>query len=363
MNQTAAAAADTKAPGAQTRPQRGRRTWLRIFLGGLALWVATVLVTFATQNSNLIPTIILLGSFLVPVTFVTYAFSRADPIITPQRIFSAFIVGGILGVLGASVLEAEFLTRRFALSYLGVGLIEEAVKLAALWLLARRLTRYTVRDGMVLGATVGLGFAAFESAGYAFNALFTTNGLSLLAVVETEVLRGILTPIGHGVWIAILGGALLAAASRRWRPRAIAFLLGWYLVIALLHALWDASAGVAVWLTLLLTNTPAQWLIIEAGHAPTVTPAQVHIYTILNWALLGLIGLLGLLIFIRRWRRATRTEPGQQLSARLIPPDKNSLRPPSLPQLAVGDKSPSTTSASQDPISISTDLLQDSFGP
>ena len=63
MNQTAAAAANTKAPGVQTRPQRGRRTWLRIFLGSLALWVATVLVTFATQNNNLIPTIILLGSF------------------------------------------------------------------------------------------------------------------------------------------------------------------------------------------------------------------------------------------------------------------------------------------------------------
>src|SRR5215213_7946190 len=154
MNQTAAAAADTKAPGAQTRPQRGRRTWLRIFLGGLALWVATVLVTFATQNSNLIPTIILLGSFLVPVTFVTYAFSRADPIITPQRIFSAFIVGGILGVLGASLLEAELLKTPSAFTYLWVGLIEEAVKLGALWLLAWRLPRYCARDGMVLGATV-----------------------------------------------------------------------------------------------------------------------------------------------------------------------------------------------------------------
>jgi hypothetical protein len=54
-----------------------------------------------------------------------------------------------------------------------------------------------------------------------------------------------------------------------------------------------------------------QWLLIEAGHAPTVTPVQVHIYTILNWVLLGLDGLLGVLIFIRRWRRAaTRTEPG-----------------------------------------------------
>ena len=311
MNQVAPSAVETNAPAVPTRPHQSGRIWLRIFLGGMALWVATVLVTFATQNSNLIPTIILLGSFLVPVTFVTYAFSRADPYITPQRIFGAFVVGGTLGVLGASLLEAELLKTPSPFTYLEVGLIEEAVKLAALWLLARRLPRYSLRDGMVLGATVGLGFAAFESAGYAFNALFTTNGLSLLDVVETEVLRGILTPIGHGVWTAILGGAMFAAASRHWRPRATAALLGWYVVVALLHAFWDASAGIAVWLTLLLTNTPSQWLMIEAGQAPTVTAAQVHIYTIVNWVLLGLVGLVGLLIFIRRWRRAaTRTEPG-----------------------------------------------------
>jgi hypothetical protein len=71
-------------------------------------------------------------------------------------------------------------------------------------------------------------------------------------------------------------------------------------VVALLHAFWDASAGIAVWLTLLLTNTPSHWLSIDAGHAPTVTAAQVHTYSILNWVLLG-----SLLIFIRRWRRAT----------------------------------------------------------
>ncbi|HEY6812599.1 MAG TPA: PrsW family intramembrane metalloprotease [Propionibacteriaceae bacterium] len=312
MNQIATIAVNTGGTEAsEGSPRRKRRAWLAILFGGLALWLATVLVTFATQNSNLIPTIILLGSFLVPVTFVFYAFSQADQLITPQRIFAAFVVGGILGVLGASLLEAEFLTTPSAFTYVGVGLIEEAVKLAALWLLARRLPRYDVRDGMVLGATVGLGFAAFESAGYAFNALFTANGLSLLDVVETEVLRGILTPVGHGVWTAILGGAMFAAASRHWRLRATAALLGWYVVVALLHTLWDASAGIAVWLTLLLTNTPAQWLIIEAGHAPRVTPAQAHIYTVLNWALLGLVGLLGLLICIRRWRRATtRTELG-----------------------------------------------------
>jgi RsiW-degrading membrane proteinase PrsW (M82 family) len=294
---------------AETHGWWSRRPWLHMFLGGLGLWVATVLVTFATSNANLVPTIILLGSFLVPVAFVTYAFGHADQVVTAQRIFTAFVYGGVLGVLGASVLEAAFLRQPSGLAYVGVGLIEEAVKLAALWLVARNLPRYTMRDGIVLGATVGLGFAAFESAGYAFNALFTAGGLSLLNLVETEVLRSILTPIGHGLWTAILGGTLFAVAARRGRLRLSRAVLGSYLVVALLHALWDASRGIAVWLTLLLTGTHMQWLLIQLGRAPAVTPAQVHLFTTLSWGLLALDGLLGVLILRRRWRRATTPAP------------------------------------------------------
>src|SRR6266545_3597946 len=211
MTQLAAhAVPDTTAAEPETRTPREGPSWVRIFVGGLVLWSAAVLVTFATRNSNLVPTIILLGSFLVPVAFVTYAFGHADEVVTAQRIFAAFVYGG---VLGASILEGALLRQPSGPAYLGVGLIEEAVKLAALWLLARRLGRYTMRDGIVLGAAVGFGFAAFESAGYAFNALFTSSGLSLLNLVETEVLRGILAPVGHGLWTAILGGALFAAAA------------------------------------------------------------------------------------------------------------------------------------------------------
>jgi RsiW-degrading membrane proteinase PrsW (M82 family) len=288
------------------RPPPGRRTWIRILLGGLALWAATVVVTFATRNANLIPTIILLGSFLVPVTFVAYAFQRADRVITAERIFTAFVSGGVLGVLGASVLEAAFLAQPSVPGYIGAGLIEEAVKLAALWLVARRLPRYTARDGIVLGAAVGLGFAALESAGYAFNALFTAGGLSLVSLVETEVLRGLITPVGHGLWTAILGGALFAAAARRGRLRLTGAVLGWYLVVAALHTLWDASRQFAVWLTLLLTGTRLEWLAIEQGQAPVPTPAQVHLFTALDWALLVVDALLGLLLLRWRWRQATR---------------------------------------------------------
>jgi RsiW-degrading membrane proteinase PrsW (M82 family) len=306
MTQLAAqAVAATTAAKPETRTPRTGPSWLRIFVAGLTLWSAAVLVTFATSNANLVPTIILLGSFLVPVTFVTYAFGRADPVVTAQRIFTAFIYGGVLGVLGASILEAALLRQPSGPAYLGVGLIEEAVKLAALWLLARRLPRYTMRDGIVLGATVGFGFAAFESAGYAFNALFTQSGLSLLNLVETEVLRGILAPVGHGLWTAILGGALFAAAARRGRLRLSGAVLGWYALVVLLHALWDASQGIAVWLTLLLTGTRVQWLLIELGRVPQVTPAQVHLVTALSWGLLGLDGLVGLVVLRGRWNRAT----------------------------------------------------------
>jgi RsiW-degrading membrane proteinase PrsW (M82 family) len=311
----AAEEGDMTRPGADTAPEittdtttrrpRIGPSWVRIFVGGLVLWLATVLVTFATGDTNLIPAIILIGSFLIPVTFVTCAFGRADEVVTAQRIFTAFVCGGLLGVLGASVLEAAFLGQLSGPTYVGIGLIEEAVKLGALWLLARRLPRYTMRDGIVLGAAVGLGFAAFESAGYAFNALFTSTGLSLLNLVETEVLRGILTPLGHGLWTAIPGGALFAAAARHGRPRLSGAVLGWYALVVLLHALWDASRGISVWLTLLLTGTPRQWLLTELGRMPGVTGGQVHLFTVLSWTLLVLDGLVGLEVLRGRWRRAT----------------------------------------------------------
>jgi protease PrsW len=288
----------------RARAREGRQ-WLRVFLGGLLLWVATVVVTFWTANANLVPTIILLGSFLVPATFVVYALEHhADQVLTGQRIFTTFLYGGVLGVLGASVLEAEFLKEPSLGTYIGVGLIEEAAKLAALWVVAWRLPRYTMREGIILGAVVGLGFAALENAGYAFNAMFTVEGLSLRSLVETEVLRGVLTPVGHGVWTAILGGVLFRAAATRGRLQVTGAVVGWYLLVSLLHGLWDASRGIAVWLTLLLTATQVQWLLIQRGRFPQPTPDQVQVFTFTNWGLLALDALLGLALLRGQWRRA-----------------------------------------------------------
>ncbi|GAA3569257.1 hypothetical protein GCM10022419_057670 [Nonomuraea rosea] len=265
------------------------RPWLRVFLIGFGLWLATVLVTAWTGNSNLVPTVVLFGSFLVPVTFVVWAHGRDhSPRVTVELLFMAFVVGGVLGVLGASLLES-WLIRPSISMYVLVGLIEEGVKLAALMFVTRKMVRRSAMDGVVLGATVGFGFAAFESAGYAFNALFTADGLSLAQLVETEVLRGILTPVGHGLWTAIAGGALFAAAGRLTGPVLLT-----YLGVSLLHALWDSMSAIAIAITLVLTGRPWQFELLRIGRVPHVSEWQVHMYTLLNWAGLVVISLVAL---------------------------------------------------------------------
>ncbi|HEY0691412.1 MAG TPA: PrsW family glutamic-type intramembrane protease [Kribbella sp.] len=297
----------------RTRP-RTRRAWLQIFLVGLALWVASVVITLLTANPNLVPTLILLGSFLVPVTFVAWAFERwKDQHVTAELIVTAFVLGGLLGVLGAAVLEAYILSPS-PLLFLGVGLIEEAVKLGALVLVTRQLQRRHARDGFVLGAAVGFGFAAFETAGYAFNALLTVRGLSLTGLVDTELVRGVLTPFGHGLWTAILGGVLFREA-RDGRFRFTGALLGMYLWVSLLHALWDYSHSIALALTFLFTGSSWQYQLLERGYMPSPTPEQVEVFTVLSVGLLAVLSLVGVATLRATWRKTRR----QELNAEVLP--------------------------------------------
>jgi RsiW-degrading membrane proteinase PrsW (M82 family) len=287
--------------------RRARRMWLRLFLVGLALWVATVVVVFLTGNPNLVPTLVLLGSFLVPVTFVAWAFERRGTgELTAGLVFSTFLTGGVLGVLGASVLEA-YLLHPSPWLFFGVGLIEEAVKLAALMVLTRHLQTRSLRDGMILGGAVGFGFAAFESAGYAFTALFTVDGLSVIQLVQTELIRGLLAPVGHGLWTAVLGG-ILFAASRHGRFAITGRLVLAYVGVSILHGLWDSMHSIALYLTLVLTEgerlrpSPQGWLV-----EPDTD--QVNLFSTMEWAGLAVISIIGVAWLVVLWRRSARTGP------------------------------------------------------
>ena len=227
------------------RPIRGGSSWFHTLWVGLLLFIIATIILFLTQNINLYPTVLLIGNFLVPVVFVAFLYDHQHlSVLTPETIGRSFGVGGILGVLGASVLEALLLPAPSSAnqglslgSALGVGLIEEGCKIVAVMIIARRLRHTEAIDGLLLGAAVGMGFAALESTGYAFTAFITSQG-HITASIFSTVLRGLLAPFGHGVWTAILGAVLFRQSSpRRFRFTGLVILT--YLFVSVLHGLWD----------------------------------------------------------------------------------------------------------------------------
>src|SRR2546430_13659148 len=80
--------------------------WWSVLIIGLLLWIAAIGVTLITGNVITLPTIVLIGSFLVPVTSVVWYLDHdPSPALSPRRILTAFIIGGVVGGLGASPLE------------------------------------------------------------------------------------------------------------------------------------------------------------------------------------------------------------------------------------------------------------------
>ncbi len=262
-------------------PHHHHGWWWKTLLSGLALWIVTIVVTVSTQNTNLVPTLILLGSFLVPFCVVLFVIERVTGSISTLQLILAFFVGGILGVLGASLLEAH-LQPSFGVYGL-IGLIEEFVKGVLLVIVGWRVTPKTAKQGALLGATIGAGFAAFESAGYAFNAAITAQGIDLTSLLETEVVRAILAPVGHVLWTAILGAVLFGCAHLRDR-----FRWSWWIVVAflggaLLHAMWDSASGLAAYIAILLGGDPMQYLLFYViGLAVTSAAGILTLWLILR---------------------------------------------------------------------------------
>jgi protease PrsW len=225
-------------------PRRGRG-WVRVLLIGAGLFIVATIVMLLTGNLNLYPTVILIGNFLVPVVFVAFLYDHQQfSSLSLDTVAKSFCIGGILGVLGASILESLVLpvasnpTRGLSLGgALAVGLIEEGCKIAVVAFLARGMRHTSQMDGLLLGGAVGMGFAALESTGYAFTTLILSHGQVSASIAETLV-RGLLAPFGHGVWTGILG-AVLFHESAPHRFRITVPLILTYLFVSVLHALWD----------------------------------------------------------------------------------------------------------------------------
>jgi RsiW-degrading membrane proteinase PrsW (M82 family) len=294
-------AAQTHLPAVHPHHRHG--WWWKTLIAGLVLWAITIVVTGLTLNTNLIPTLILLGSFLVPFCVVLFVVERVFGNVSTLQVVLAFFIGGMGGVLGASLLEANLHASLW--TYVIVGLIEEFVKAAILIIVGWRVVPKTAGQGALLGATVGAGFAAFESAGYAFNAAITAQGIDLVSLLQTEVIRAILTPVGHVLWTAIIGAVLFGVARGRERFRWSFLILVAYVGVAILHALWDSMGGISSFLALVFTGNALQEL--QYGFLlPRTAQAASNLASVLYIVGLAVASVLGILALWFALGRPTR---------------------------------------------------------
>jgi RsiW-degrading membrane proteinase PrsW (M82 family) len=255
---------------------RNRSYWWRVLAGALALYILGVIILFLTNNAILFPTVSMLGSFMFPVAYVAFFYEhRHLSRLSLGGLSLTFLYGGLMGVFAASILEPLFIQKLTFLTAFEVGVIEESVKILGVLLISRHRGHDSQLDGMILGAAAGMSFAALESMGYAFSALLRSGG-SLSAMVGLTLMRGLLSPLGHGTWTAILVGVMFreSTAGRFRINRAV---LSAYLTVVVLHALWDGLPGVVGTLT---------------GSFLDVLLSQT------------LVGLVGVFILWRNWRQA-----------------------------------------------------------
>lgn len=291
---------------ASAAQHRSLHTWRTVLLAGLGLWAASTLTLVATEDLILLPAVVMLGSFLVPVACIFWLLEHGHhTTLSPARLISGFFVAGVLGLMAAAALETWLLPARL-MPNLWVGLIEEAVKLAGLVLVAWSLPSYRVRDGLLLGATVGLGFASFESSGYTLNAGFSNgDGFSARDLVSEELLRAAIAPLGHGVWTGLLGAALFGSSRGRPHPRINLVVIATFLVASLLHALWDASSNAAVVVCVLVAGDEVLKESLRAGTVPEPSAvSQQLLLGAIQWVFMGAIAVVGLWLFRRAWRLA-----------------------------------------------------------
>lgn len=193
------------------------------------------------RNANLLPGLILTGSFAVPIATLIFFFEMNVPRnVSLYQMLKLVLLGGVAS-LAISLLLFDLTSLQNVFGASSAGIIEEAGKLLALIWLAGRANheryRFTL-NGLLFGAAVGTGFAAFESAGYAFR-----SGLySIDAMFDNIILRGVLAPAGHIVWTALAGAALWKLKGARtfnWDMLSDKAFLRVFALAAGLHFIWN----------------------------------------------------------------------------------------------------------------------------
>lgn len=221
------------------------KPWLfsRMLLVSVAISVLLIIGYRTFENPNLLPGLMFIGSFAVPLsTLIFFLEMNAPRNISVFMVMALAFLGGVTSLFVALIFfdRLEFLSELMSAS--AAGIVEEVAKVLVVVLIVGRFTRYKwVLNGLLFGAAIGMGFAAFESAGYAYRST------SFDGMVDSLVLRGLLSPFMHIVWTANAAAALWMVKGDRkfsWNMLGDMRFLRVMLSIMILHMIWNAKFGI-----------------------------------------------------------------------------------------------------------------------
>ena len=313
--------------------QHNRRVLLPVL--GLVALAVPGLIVLGFISTNIGGGAVLVGAMaaVLPVIPVAAAFlwvDRWEP--EPSRLlFAAFLWGAGVSVLGAAIVNETAAVLGEQVLGKGGGdlvgavisapIVEEAFKgaflVGLLWLRRREFDGMV--DGIVYAGLVAAGFAFTENILY-FGRAFATDGLvgESGSVVIVFMIRGVLSPFAHPVFTAMVGLAVGLAVRRRNPVGRVVLPLVGYLGAVVLHALWNASAGLgflpafyAVIMVPLFGGLVAL-VVWQRRREQRVVAGQLAGFASAGWIAPSEVPLLASLAGRRGWRSAVRRRAGEQ---------------------------------------------------
>ncbi|WP_299488596.1 PrsW family glutamic-type intramembrane protease [Acaryochloris sp. IP29b_bin.137] len=217
--------------------------FFRTFVGAVAVYIGFVFAWREFQNPNLIPGLIIVGAFAIPFSTLIFFFeANVRKNVSLYQVIRLLFLGGILSLIFSLILFEVSST--LSLDWLGAsvaGLAEEPGKLLALLLVINNSRYPYTLNGLLFGAAVGTGFAAFESAGYALLAGLSFSNPNVM--LDVILLRGIFAPFGHIVWTGMSAAVLWKIkGTQKFRlgmvqdPRFIRV----FSIAVVLHMIWNS---------------------------------------------------------------------------------------------------------------------------
>ncbi|MCD8118343.1 MAG: PrsW family glutamic-type intramembrane protease [Lachnospiraceae bacterium] len=236
--------------------------FLRIFLVGLLIFLIGYIMGYYVGSVFFYPITFTVGAFLVPVTVMFFFWEMNIPRnMTFGSVIIILLLGGMLSLIITTILNNLNTAETDFFLYIGVGIIEELAKVLAACLFLKGKDKKYILTGMLVGSAVGAGFASMETATYS---IFLTGGWSF----ENLMLRAVLAIGGHVTWAAFTcGGLVWAKGGEELAPKHFVSpkFLGCYAIAAGLHAAWDLSPYMWLYVVLCIAIVVLCFLMIRVG--------------------------------------------------------------------------------------------------